>query len=104
VPIAAAAYRDYLVAGAHQNVLTFTNVRELVGPIAAGEAFMHLRPHLQALNELPHTYIRETGIIGLELTNAVFAFENQIEYEYPDVYTTRWDRVLTLPPGSAFNY
>ena len=98
-PMAPAEYDSYLRAGDHFNVLSFTNVRELVAPLATGVDFVDIRPLLQSLERMPHTYLMEVPIIGLEIYSAVRAFEQKTEYESPCVYTTRWDHVLLLAPG-----
>ncbi|MCL4552546.1 MAG: hypothetical protein M1305_03180 [Candidatus Marsarchaeota archaeon] len=98
-PIAIEEYAAYLRASDHFNVLTFTNIRELVAPLAQGAEFMDIRPMLQSLEQVPHTYLNEVPIIGLEIRSAVQFFEDGIEGQSPDVYTTRWDHVLQLGPG-----
>lgn len=100
-PIGTEEYETYLRSCNHINVLTFTNIRELVAPLAQGAEFMDIRPMLQSLEHAPHTYLREVPIIGLELRSAVRSFEGGTEYERPDVYTTRWDHVVELGPGQG---
>lgn len=92
-------YETYLRACDHLNVLSFTNIRELVAPLATGGEFMNIRPMLQSLEQMPHTYLSEVPIIGSEIRSAVRSFEGEVEYENPNVYVTRWDHVLALPPG-----
>jgi len=98
-PMAPAEYDSYLCAGDHLNVLSLTNIRELAAPLATGEEFMNIRPRLQSLERMPHTYLMEVAIIGLEIHSAVRAFEEKTAYQSPSVYTTRWDHVLLLAPG-----
>ena len=100
-PIAPEEYDTYLGACAHLNVLSFTNIRELVAPLASGAEFMNIRPMLQALEKMPHTYLSEVPIIGSEIRSAVHSFEMDTEYEPPNIYTTRWDHVLVSAPGQS---
>jgi hypothetical protein len=55
--------------------------------------------HFQSLEQMPHTYLMEVPIIGLEICCAVRAFEEETDYQSPSVFTTRWDHVLLLAPG-----
>ncbi len=92
-------FETYLRQGNHENVLSFTNIRELAGPLAAGGEFLQIRPILQELERVPHTYIREITIVGEEIRSAVNSFENGAEYQSAEVYTDRWDRTLMPVPG-----
>ena len=92
-------FDQYLCAGNHEIVLSFTNVRELVSPLAFGDNFMRLRPLLQLLEHMPHVYIKEVTIVRAEIQAAVDAFTRGIEYEGCSVYVTRWDRTLSTLPG-----
>lgn len=92
-------YDAYLRACDHLNVLSFTNIRELAAPLAVGVEFMNIRPLLQCLEQMPHTYLSEVPIIGQEIRSTVQSFEDGTEYQSPEVYTTRWDHVLELAPG-----
>jgi hypothetical protein len=94
-----ADFSAFLRDGGHQNVLSFTNVRELTSPLAFGAEFLRLRTLLQSLAQLPHTYIKEATIVASELQSAVRAFETRTEYEDCSVYVTRWDRTFMLIPG-----
>jgi hypothetical protein len=98
-PVAVADLGAYLCAGNHQIVLCFSNVRELCSPLSTGMAFMQLRPMLQSLEQLPHTYMKEATIVALELQTAVECFNLGNEYESPSPYVNRWDRTLSEIPG-----
>src|SRR5882724_6321297 len=89
----------YLRLGNHQSVLSFTNVRELSSPLAAGVPFLQLRPLLQSLEAMPHIYLKEVGIIGSEIQSAVEAFNSGTEYQSFSPYVTRWDNTLVAFPG-----
>jgi hypothetical protein len=98
-PITVTGLENYLRSRNHTNVLTLTNVRELASPISSGIEFMTIRPLLQALEQLPTTYLAEAKIPGVEIQAAVNAFNAGREYEAPSVYVRRWDYTLLLPPG-----
>jgi hypothetical protein len=98
-PINARDLDSYLRAGGHQIVLSFTNVRELAGPLASGAEFLRVRPFLQSLALMPHTYLKEVAIVAMEIQSAVDAFNGGAEYAGCSPYVTRWDRTLMEPPG-----
>jgi hypothetical protein len=98
-PVAVADLDAYLRVGNHQIVLCFSNVREMCSPLSTGMAFLQLRPLLQSLEQLPHTYMKEATIVALELQAAVDAFNLGSEYESPSPFVTRWDRTLLEIPG-----
>jgi len=98
-PINVADLENYLRTGGHTNVLTMTNVRELASPLSSGIEFMTIRPLLQALEQLPTTYLAEAKIPAVEIQAAVNAFSASREYETPSVDVRRWDYTLVLPPG-----
>jgi len=89
----------YLRSGDHQIVLCFSTIRELCGPIAAGGSFMDVRPFLQALESLPHLFLREVSIFAIELQAAVEAFAAGNEYHDPSPYVRRWDHTILNAPG-----
>jgi hypothetical protein len=89
----------FLRNGSHQLVLSFTCVRELASPLAAGTEFMQIRPLLQSVERLPLTYIKETTIAALEIESAVDAFVAGTEYQSCLPFVTRWDRTLVMQPG-----
>jgi len=97
-PVAATAFDAYLRAGNHQIVLSFTNVRELSGPLAVSVEFLRLRPFLQALERMPLAYLKETTIIGTEIQAAAKAFVEGTEYQSPSPSVPRWDHVLVVDP------
>src|SRR5712692_9525345 len=97
-PLAVDNLRPYLHAGDHQIVLSYTNVRELAAPLAAGHDFLRIRPLLQSLEELAHTYIREVPIVAFEIESALHAYNSGTEYQGCSVYANRWDDTFT-PPG-----
>src|SRR5258708_183480 len=98
-PVAAAEFGEYLNRHNHLIVLSFTNIRELAGPLARGGNFLQIRRLLQSLEAMAHTYLREVNIIGLEIESAVHAFGNGTECEPISVYVNRWDRTLMMPRG-----
>lgn len=98
-PITALDFDTYLRAGNHQIVLTFTNVRELASPLAGGVEFLQIRPLLQALEQMPHTYLKEAMILAAEIQSAVNALNGGTEYECCSPYVTRWDYTLGTGPG-----
>jgi hypothetical protein len=67
----------------HEFVLSFTNVRELVGTLAVNDDFLRVRPWLQSLERMPHLYIQETLIPRRELESAVDAFNRNSAYHDP---------------------
>ena len=74
-PITADEFREYLRNGNHQAVLTFNNIRELAGPLAVGDRdFLRIRRYLQSLEAMPHTYLGEVKVVGIEIQSAVEAF------------------------------
>ena len=81
----------YLRRFNHEIVLTFTNVRELASPLASGVAFLQVRPLLQALEQVPHTCLKEATIVAIEISAAVQAFNNGTEYQSCSPYVARWD-------------
>jgi len=94
-PVSRITLETYLRDGGHQIALTFTNVREFAGPIGAGVVFLTVRPFLQALERMPHCYLKEVTIAAAELQAAVEAFNNRQEYQRPSPYVDRWDRTMT---------
>ena len=99
-PTTSQEFDAYLRSHNDEVVLTFTNVRELAGPLATGGDFMRLRPFLQSLEQMPHAYLKEVTIVAIEIQAAVEAFNAGTEYpENRSPYVTRWDRTLMTPPG-----
>jgi hypothetical protein len=94
-----AEFDAYLRAGHHQIVLCFSNVRELCGPLGRGAVFMDVRPYLQALEQMPLTYLSEAAVFPLEIQAAVDAFVNGAEYKINPPYVDRWDHTLAPLPG-----
>jgi hypothetical protein len=72
----------------------------LVSPLADGASYLDIRPHLQALERLPHTYMKEVGIVGIELQAAVDAFNAGTEFVNPSPYVNRWDKTLSPLPNN----
>jgi hypothetical protein len=104
-PGASDAFREYLLSHNHQVVLTFNNVRELAGPLAVGDRdFLRIRPYLQSLEAMPHTYLKEVRIVGIELQSAVAAFTNGTEYQDVSPYVNRWDGTLMTQSGQVTSY
>jgi hypothetical protein len=93
-PIAMAAINEYLTATGDHLVLTFSNVRELAGPLGSGLDFLPVRALLQKLESLPHTYLKETFIPSAEIRAAVDAFNQGREFEKPDLSCDRWDKTF----------
>ena len=77
-PVSVPDFNAYLRAGNHEIVLSFTNVRELAGPLAVIGDFLRVRPLLQSLEQLPHRYIREAPIIAFEIQSALDAFKYRV--------------------------
>jgi hypothetical protein len=99
-PISVAALETYLTAGDHQVILCFSNIRELVSPIADGRSYLDVRPYLQTLERFRHTYMKEVGIVGIELQAAADAFNAGTEFAKPSPYVNRWDETLGALPGN----
>jgi len=98
-PITLRDFETYLNAGNHRVVLSSTSVREFAGPLARGGEFLRLRPLLQSLERLPHTYIKEVTILAVELEAAVAAFSASVEPEPCSPFVDRWDRTFMPLPG-----
>lgn len=99
-PVRLEDFEAYLRAGDHQLVLSNTSVREFAGPLARGGEFLRLRPLLQSLERLPHTYVKEVTIIGEELGAAVASFAAGVEPAALLPFADRWDRTMVpLPDG-----
>ena len=101
LPVAPEVFGEYLRAHDHEIVLSFTNIRELSGPLARSGDFLQIRRLLQALEAMPHTYLKEVPIVALEIQSAVQAFSTGTEYQSCWVYVTRWDRTLMMLPGQV---
>lgn len=93
-PISPEQFKQYLLKGNHQAVLTFNNIRELAGPLAEGADFLPIRRSLQTLEAMPHTYLREVTIVALEIQSAVEAFTGGSECRDVSPYVSRWDGTL----------
>ena len=98
--VSIADLESYLCKGDHQIILCFSNIRELVSPVADGTSYFDIRPHLQTLERLRHTYMKEVGIVGIELQAAVEAFNVGTEFANPSPYVNRWDQTLSPLPGN----
>ena len=48
---------------------------------------------------MPHTYIKEVAIVGMEIRSAVQAFNAGTEYQPISPYVIRWDRTILPMPG-----
>ncbi len=97
-PIPLAEFRDYLLTHGSQVVLTYTNVREFVAPLASDGEFLKMRALLQGVESLPLRYINEAKIQFLELLEARDAFAHNREYADIDPYVKRWDQTFSLRP------
>jgi hypothetical protein len=98
-PVSPNELREYLVRCHHKAILTFNNIRELAGPLAVNGDFLRIRRLLQAVEALPHRYIGEVAIPGLELRSAVEAFTSGAEYRDVSSYVIRWDHAIMARPG-----
>jgi hypothetical protein len=98
-PVSVAELEAYLNRGNHVLILCLSNVRELVSPVVDGRSYLDIRPHLQTLERLPHTYMKEVGIVAIELRAAVEAFVAAAEFQNPSPYVDRWDQTLSPLPG-----
>lgn len=98
-PISTDEFRQYLLNGNHHAVLTFNNIRELAGPLAVNGDFLTVRRSLQAVEALPHTYIGEVAVAGIELQSAVEAFTSGNEFRDISPFVIRWDRTIMARPG-----
>jgi len=98
-PVSIADLEAYLYRGNHQIILCFSNIREVVSPLADGASYVAIRPHLQTLETLPRTYMKEVGIPRIELRAAVEAFTIGTEFVNPSPYVDRWDQTLSPLPG-----
>jgi hypothetical protein len=94
-----AEFEACLREGDHQIVLCFSNVRELAGPLGRGASFIQVRPLLQSLEQMPHTYLKEVAVYPIEIQAAVDAFSNKMEYVSGSPYVPRWDDTLALGRG-----
>lgn len=72
-------------------VFTFTNIRELVAPVASDGDFLRARRWLQELEDFPHKYIAEPSIDDQELAEAAKAFASGNEYKPINPYVPRFD-------------
>jgi hypothetical protein len=93
-----ADFGHYLRARGDDLVLSFTNIRELAGPLGTGADFLQTRRHLRVLESLPHVYLKEVAIIGMELRSAVISFTGCADPPCTP-FVPRWDYTLVLPPG-----
>lgn len=98
-PFGLEQFGEYLRAGQHEVVLSFTNIRELAGPLATNGDFLGLRAILQSLERLPHTFVKEATIVRAEIEAGVDAFTAGCRYRPCGVFVDRWDRTLVLAPG-----
>jgi hypothetical protein len=98
-PVPVRDFDAYLRGGRHEIVLCYSNVRELVSPLATGAEFLQIRPFLQSLEQMPHMYIKEVTIVALEIQSAVNAFNAGAEYQVCSPFVDRWDRTLVAIPG-----
>lgn len=98
-PVTTVAFAEYLCSGHHEIAFSFTNIRELCGPLASQGDFLRIRALLQALEAMPHTYVKEAAIVGMEIQSAVQAFNSGGEYQPISPYVIRWDRTLLNLPG-----
>src|ERR1700738_619603 len=85
-PVSVPNFDRYLRGGNHAIVLSCANVRELAGPLAVVGDFLRIRPSLQSLEQLPHTYIREAPIPAYEIRAALEAFNAGPAYLDCNVY------------------
>ena len=101
-PISPDHFRQYLLDGNHHAVLTFNNIRELAGPLAVGDGdFLKMRRYLQLLEAMPHTYVAEVKVVGIEIQAAVDAFTAGTEYTDVSPYVSRWDGTFLTQSGSV---
>lgn len=100
-PISTDEFRHYLLSGNHKAVLTLNNVRELAAPLAVGDGdFLRIRRYLQLLEAMPHTYLAEVKVVGIEIQAAVEAFTAGTEYKDVSPYVSRWDDTILTPSGN----
>ena len=100
-PIDVTTFESYLHSHNASLVLTFTNVREFVAPIADSGDFLSIRLFLQAIEKLPVAYIREAPIPAQEIIAALEAFVKGGEPRSIDPYVRRWDYTFAWPGPSA---
>lgn len=98
-PVAFENLSAFLREHGHEIILSFTNVRELVGTLAVNRDFQRVRPWLQSLEGAPHRYMRDASIPGDEIQCAVDAFNAGEAYRGPDIFVRRWDETLLLLPA-----
>src|SRR6185437_16780263 len=94
-------FRQYLLNGNHKAILTLNSVRELAAPLAVGDGdFLRIRRYLQLLEAMPHTYLAEVKVVGIEIQAAVEAFTGGTEYKDASPYVRRWDDTILTPSGN----
>ncbi len=98
-PVTGEQLAVFLLDHNHELVMSFTNVRELVGTLAVNGDFLRVRPWLQFLEQVPHLYIREILIPRDEIQSAVDAFNTDDAYRPPTVFVRRWDQTLMPLPS-----
>jgi len=99
-PISLPEFDAYLRRHNAELALTFTVIREFVGPIAIKGNFLEIRPSLQAIEGLPLAYLREGPIFAEEIKAALQAFRTGAEPARIDPYVRRWDYTFAWPGPS----
>jgi hypothetical protein len=100
-PISLSEFDAYLRRHYAELALTFTVVREFVGPLAFKGNFLDLRPSLQAIERLPLAYLREAPIFAEEIKAALHAFGTGADPARIDPYVRRWDYTFAWPGPPA---
>jgi hypothetical protein len=88
-------FRRRLVAGKHQLVISFSNVRELSQPLFKAQTRTIVTSLLNQIETIPLKYIREAYICPQEVEEAFAAFSEAREYAGVSPFVCRFDEACT---------
>jgi hypothetical protein len=101
-PATVAEVGAFLETHGYEFVFSFTNIRELASTLAVNHDFLRVRPWLQALEKVPHRYIREAVGPYEEIQGAVNEFNGGARCQ-PALFVRRWDGTLVPLPGEGIS-
>ena len=102
-PITVDQFRAWLIDKKAAVVLSFTNINDFVGKAFEQNAFLEMRPLLQSIETLPHTYMQEGMIKINELREALVGYRAGREPSPINPYVRRWDETAFWENASAAN-
>lgn len=101
-PCSTENFDNKLRLNSHQLVISFANILEISAPLLHDSIETKVMGLLNKIEKLPITFIK-AGVIAMELSEAIKAYEQSREYNHIKPFVNSFDEVLISPPMSKYS-